>query len=158
VPPATESASGVSATIEYAVRVLKVRDAIVCGHTDCGAMKAIFEGEHLKHLPGVKAWLENAGPSAKWLAKRLSETTALAPEQRLRALTEANVLMQVQNLRAHPAVAEALSTGTLNVHGWLYEIGDGVIQAFDWERGMFRPLLEQIQDAAAANENERKIA
>ncbi len=158
VPPSTETGGGVAATIEYAVRVLKVQDAIVCGHSDCGAMKALMESEHLQRLPVVRSWLSHAGPSARWLNRTLKGATTMAPERRLHALTEANVIMQVQNLCQHPAVAEAVSAGALRVHGWTYEISDGTIRSFDVEQGEFRLLLPEVPPAIPRKSTELKTA
>src|SRR4051794_31862402 len=108
VPPPTETTSGVAATIEYAIRVLKVPDVIVCGHSDCGAMKGILHSDQLDELPLVKSWLQHAGPSSRWLRGAMEDAAAWSFEQKLNMLTEANVIMQMQNLQAHPAVAEAV--------------------------------------------------
>jgi len=153
VPPPYETGSGVAATIEYAVRVLKVKDAIVCGHSDCGAMKALLEREHLEKLPTVNSWLEHAGPGSRWLTKTLKDLTAMAPEKRLQALTEANVITQMQNLCVHHAVAEAIGIGALRVHGWMYDIATGAIRRFDREQGEFRELID---DAAVIRASETK--
>jgi carbonic anhydrase len=160
VPPPTETSSGVAATIEYAVRVLKVPDVIVCGHSDCGAMKGILENEKLELLPAVRSYLEHAGPSSKWLTRLLKGTTSMAFEQKLQLLTEANVIAQVQNLRVHPAVDEALKKNSVRVHGWVYDIGSGRIEEFDPAQGCFHPLLEGHAGAAisTSTEQERKIA
>jgi carbonic anhydrase len=159
VPPPTETGSGVAATIEYAVRVLQVKDAVVCGHSDCGAMKALLETKQLEDLPIVRSWLEHAGPSSKWLTRTLKDATSMEHEQRLNVLTEANVLMQMQNLCQHPAVAEGLKSGKLNVHGWMYDIGGGAIRYFDAEQGMFLPLLTDTHPTTQGkNQTELKIA
>lgn len=158
VPPATETGSGVAATVEYAIRVLKIADVVVCGHTDCGAMKAILEGGQLESLPIVRQWLEHAGPSSKWLTETLKNATSMSSEERLQALTEANVIAQVQSLKTHPAVAEALKSSSVQVHGWMYDIGSGSIRRFDPELGAFCPLLHEEQAVPAVTERERKIA
>jgi carbonic anhydrase len=155
VPPATETTSGVAATIEYAVRVLKVPDVIVCGHSDCGAMKGILEREKLEALPAVRSYLEHAGPSSKWLTNFLKDSTALPFEQKLKLLTEANVIVQLENLKLHPAVTDALKKGTVRIHGWVYEIASGAIRQFDPGLGVFRPLLT---DDETVTSRERKIA
>lgn len=157
VPPATETNSGVAATVEYAVRVLKVADVIVCGHSDCGAMKGILESEKLESLPIVRSWLEHAGLS-KWLTRTLKKETSMAFEERLRAITEINVIAQLQNLKTHPAVDEALKKGAVGVHGWMFDIGSGDIRRFDPELGAFCPLLADSQTAAVEPAQERKIA
>jgi len=157
IPPATETGSGVAATVEYAIRVLKVADVIVCGHSDCGAMKGILQSEDLEALPVVRSWLEHAGLS-KWLTRTLKKETSMSFEERLRAITEINVIAQMQNLKTHPAVDEALKKGTVNVHAWMYEIGSGDIRRFDPELGTFCPLLADGAAAPAETEQELKIA
>src|SRR5437899_1828512 len=87
IPPPTDTGSGVPATIEYAVRVLKVADIVVCGHSDCGAMKGILRGEDVEALPVVKTWLEHAGPSARWLTRMLKRTTSMSFEETLAAVS-----------------------------------------------------------------------
>ena len=58
VPITSQDVDGVTATIEYAVEVLKVRHAIVCGHSDCGALKAALDRKSLENLPKAQRWLE----------------------------------------------------------------------------------------------------
>jgi carbonic anhydrase len=159
VPPPTETSSGVAATIEYAIRVLRIPDVIVCGHSDCGAMKGILESENIESLPAVRSYLEHAGPSSRWLTRLLKDSNSFSFEQRLKLLTEANVIAQLHNLRNHPAVHDALNNNTVRIHGWLYEIGTGAIQQFDVEQGRFRPLLAEEQSVVeTASDCERRIA
>lgn len=145
VPPPSETTSGVAATIEYAIRVLKVPDVVVCGHSDCGAMKGLLNNEHLDGLPMVKSWLQHAGPSSRWLRGVMEAAGSLSAEQKLKMLTEAKVIMQMQNLHAHPAVAEAVKAGTLKVHGWMYDIATGAIDTFEPETGVFCALIAESQ-------------
>src|ERR1700678_2637048 len=60
VPPYPETIGGVSATVEYAVGVLRVPEVIVCGHTDCGVMKGALNPDALGAYPNVAAWLRYA--------------------------------------------------------------------------------------------------
>lgn len=145
IPPPTEAASGVAATIEYAMRVLKVGDIVICGHSDCGAMKGMLEHERLESLPVVQAWLQHAGPSSKWLTRLLRDAMSMTFDQKLRLLTEANVITQMHNLKMHSSVDAALKSNSVRVHGWMYDIGSGGIQQFDMEHGCFRPLLAEEQ-------------
>ncbi|HEY6414188.1 MAG TPA: carbonic anhydrase [Edaphobacter sp.] len=158
VPPATETTSGVAATIEYAIRVLKIPDVVICGHSDCGAMKGLLEQEHLDELPMVKSWLQHAGPSSRWLRGALQDASAWPFEKKLELLTEANVIMQMQNLRLHPAVAEGVENGTVQVHGWMYDIGSGGLRRFDSERGSFDALIADDAATTTQAQPERKIA
>ena len=128
VPRYPESIGGVSATIEYAVGVLGVSDVIVCGHTDCGVMKGVLNPEALKPLANVTAWLGHALPAREALAK--SDGSMTDPEYLL-ALTERNVVEQLKNLHTHPVVAAHLEQGILNLHGWVYHIGKGVVTTYN---------------------------
>jgi carbonic anhydrase len=154
IPLPGENGSGVAATVEYAVRVLKVADIIICGHSDCGAMKGLLQAEKLESLPIVKTWLENAGASSRWLTATLKDSKTMAFEKQLELVTEANVIAQMHNLHANPAVYESVRNGQLDVHGWMYDIASGHIRRFDGDKGSFVPLISddlQTQD-------ERKIA
>jgi carbonic anhydrase len=126
VPAYGEMMGGVSAVIEYAIDALGVTHAVVCGHTDCGAMKGILAGEgHLDAMPTVKSWLRNADA-----AKRVASTvTDGAPA--LQTMTEQNVLLQLQHLRTHPSVAGGVARGVLTLSGWVYDIASGDVRIYD---------------------------
>ena len=121
VPPYPDAIGGVSATIEYAVGVLRVKAVIVCGHTDCGVMKGALNPDALEAFPNVKAWLRYAE----------------VEHRDLLALTEHNVVAQLKNLRTHPSVAARLEQGDLALHGWVYHIGEGTVTDYDDETGRF---------------------
>lgn len=159
IPPPSEVGSGVPATIEFAVRVLKVPDIVVCGHSDCGAMKGILKSESLESLPVVRGWLEHAGPSARWLTRMLKDTTSMSFEETLEVVTQANVIVQMQNLRMHPSVDEAIRKKAVRLHGWVYDIGSGEILRLDEEQGRFIPLVAGERSSVVAPPGkQRKIA
>jgi len=120
VPPYPEAIGGVSATIEYAVGVLRVPEVIVCGHTDCGVMRGALNPEALEAYPNVTAWLRYAK-----VEHREPDPSA----ESLLALTEDNVIAQLKNLSSHPSVAARLEQGDLALHGWVYHIGPGTVTA-----------------------------
>jgi carbonic anhydrase len=128
VPRYPEAIGGVSATIEYAVGVLRVPDVIVCGHTDCGVMKGVLNPEPLAGLPNVYAWLNHAQAARN-----------AVPGGDLLEVTEQNVLAQLKNLRTHPSVAARLEGGDLELHGWVYHIGEGAVASYDGKAGRFLP-------------------
>lgn len=137
VPPHGSVYGGVSATIEYSVSVLKVRDIIVCGHSDCGAMRALLNPSLLDSLPGVLEWLRySENPHRKVTANYPN----LSPGKQLSMLIEENVITQLEHLRTHPAVKEGLAQGILNVHGWVYDIQSGAVRAFDEQERAFKPV------------------
>jgi carbonic anhydrase len=128
VPRYPKTLGGVSATIEYAVAVLGVPEIIVCGHTDCGVMKGVLNPEALKSLPNVTSWLRHARR-----ARRAAEDSRrqMNDAEFLVALTERNVVEQLTNLRTHPSVISRLEQGDLNLHGWVYHIGEGAVTTYD---------------------------
>jgi carbonic anhydrase len=128
VPPFPDAVGGVSATIEYAVGVLGVPDVIVCGHTDCGVMKSVVNPDAVAGLPSVSAWLDYAQPAR-----------AAAGTDDILAITEHNVVQQLENLRTHPAVIQRLADGDLELHGWVYHIGEGEVHTWDSEAERFLP-------------------
>jgi carbonic anhydrase len=133
---------GVTATIEYAVEVLKVRHAIVCGHSDCGAVKAALDREKLVRLPKANQWLHHVEEAFAYGAKHLESTD---DEAGLTSFIHANVIAQLENLRSQPAVARALAEGRLSVHGWFYDILTGEIEEYVRSERRFR-RLEDLSD------------
>jgi carbonic anhydrase len=103
-------------------------------------MKGLLENEHLIELPMVRSWLEHAGPSSRWLRALMEDSTNWTMERKLQILTEANVIAQMQNLASHPAVAEGLKAGDVEIHGWMYDIANGYLRRFDPEQGTFHEL------------------
>lgn len=141
VPAYGEMLGGVSAVIEYAVSALKVKHVVVCGHSDCGAMKALLQPESTASMPTVQSWLRN-GKAALSVADSIAEKDE-KPSVRLHRLTEQNVLMQVAHLKTHPSVAGALARNELSISGWVYEIGTGDIRIAEDGETHFRPLSEE---------------
>lgn len=140
VPGYGEMLGGVSAVVEYAVMVLGVQHVVVCGHTDCGAMKGLLNPESTKDLPTVEAWLRNAqAAKSAVFARKLEGADAM------QAVIEENVRLQLTHLRTHPAVAAALANDALNLQGWVYGIGDGQITVLDEQANRFIPLAEAIK-------------
>ncbi len=138
IPRAGEPAGGVAATIEYAVQVLRVRHLIVCGHSDCGVIRALMAPNALEGLPSVRDWLQHVEPA--W--EHVDEVERNAGElTRHTALTHANVLAQLENLRTHAYIREAEAEGRLLVHGWYYDILSGRIEQYDEAAGKFVPLV-----------------
>lgn len=139
VPPYGGQLGGVSSVIEYAVLALKVKHIAVCGHSDCGAMKGLLKPESTEKMPTVRHWLHN-GHAALMVAESDPGYPTLAPTERLRHLTEENVLMQLVHLRTHPSVAGAMARGELTTSGWVYDIGTGVVRIAEGNSREFVPV------------------
>lgn len=151
VPPYGEFNGGVSATIEYGVSALGVRHIVVCGHTDCGAMKALLRPESVESMPTVKSWLAHGEMARRIVDENYKD---LAEEARVHALTEENIVAQLQHLRTHPSVAVRLARNELFLHGWLYHIRTAAIECWEEDRKRFVPI-EQYHLQPAAAELER---
>lgn len=134
VPPHTDQTGGMTASIEYAVAVLKVPHIVVCGHTGCGAMAGAMNPEGLDELVHVKRWLGFSKAAVDIVDELAPDADA---DTRMHMLIEQNVLLQLQHLRTHPSVAKRLAKGDLELHGWVYNIGSGDVDAYDEETGKF---------------------
>ena len=119
VPPYDTDAEGVTATVEYAVAVLEVPTIVVCGHTQCGAMKAALDPTGLDTVPNVRNWIKFVEP-ARLAVDELHPR--LASDARWLALVEQNVLQQLTNLKTHPWVAARAASGRLRLEGWVYDL------------------------------------
>ncbi len=136
-PKYSEHVGGVTASVEFAVMALHVPLIIVCGHTDCGVVKALLEPEQAAGMPALQRWMRHSLASRERL---LRDHRDAPTAEKLRLLTEYNVLTQLENLQTHPAVAAGLSRGNLALQGWVYNIGDGSVSAADAGSGRFELL------------------
>ena len=136
VPSYGPEPGGVSATVEYAIAALGVTDVVICGHSDCGAMTAVATCKCLDHMPAVASWLRHADA-----AKVVNQAHEHPSErERVNAMVRENVIAQLTNLKTHPSVALALEQGRLNLHGWVYDIETGAIDALQGNTRRFVPL------------------
>ncbi len=137
VPAYGEMVGGVSAVIEYAVEALGVSQIVICGHTDCGAMKGLLHRDKLTNMPTVNHWLRNAEAALSVVKARDS----FADENsKLLELAEENVLLQLNHLRTHPSVAGKMAQGKLSTYGWVYDIGHGDIYIHQGSANKFLKL------------------
>jgi carbonic anhydrase len=155
VPPYATMNGGVSSTVEYAVAALGVRDIIVCGHSDCGAMKALAFPEGLERMPNVAAWLRH-GAAAEHIVTTCKGHLS-APE-RVRAISLENVIAQLAHLRTHPSVAAAIARGEMALHGWFVDIHAGQVLGLDGDTGEFVPLREDQPLPVALRAHQRIMA
>ena len=108
----------VEATIQYAVEVLKVKHVVVCGHAKCGAVSGLLDLDSLEGLPAIHQWVSKS-------SEVLNQISDEKPELRLKSAIEANVLLQIENLKAYSYVSSAVASGDLELHGWVYDFGSG---------------------------------
>jgi len=135
VPPYSGTPGGVTAVIEYAVAALNVKHLVVCGHSDCGAMKALLHPHQIADKPSVAAWLKHADT-----ARHVLRCHDHGEADALPLLIEENVVAQLDHLRTLPMVAARLITGALQIHGWVYDIAQAGLHVFDPGPRAFVPL------------------
>ena len=152
VPPRGSDPS-VAAAVEYAVRILEVPDIVVCGHSRCGAVQALFDPPEVD-TPELGRWLEYARPAAERARSRIPRarsddpddpSTAALDRELLREAERQSVKLQVERLQEHAPVREALAENRLRVHGWHYRIGRGEVDVLDAASGEFEPALEEAR-------------
>ena len=131
VPPYDGSAGyhGTSAAIEFAVLNLKVSRIIVCGHSHCGGIRALYE-EVDPQARNLKAWLE--------LGREAVLPVQVTPEA-LRRTEQRAVVLQLERLMGYPMVRKQVESKAVTLHGWHYVIEDGEIHVFDVKQGQFVP-------------------
>ncbi len=140
VPAYGQVLGGVSSVIEYAVLALGVSQIVICGHTDCGAMKGLLHRDKLVNMPTVNHWLQNAEAA---LSVVEAKDTASNEHDKLCQLIDENVLLQLNHLRTHPSVAGKIAQGKLAVYGWVYDIGSGHVNIYDPTANRFVPYGDE---------------
>ena len=140
VPPAGTSDNAVGAVIEYAVLHLQVPHIVICGHTECGGIKALEGPVNKRREPHVARWIEMARP-----ARAQVEALGLPEEARYLETIKRNVLLQWRNLQTYGCVRNVEKAGELKIHGWIYDLHTGELMAYD-ELGQWRPLVLHEED------------
>ncbi len=140
VPPWDMSAGfhGTAAAIEFAVLQLQVQNIVVCGHSHCGAIRALYEDPPAE-ATHLRQWLD--------LARSAALPVCQSPEA-LRRVEQRSIVLQLERLMSYPMVAGPVQQGRLFLHGWYYVIEDGQVMVLDAERGSFEPLATLQADAA----------
>lgn len=146
IPPydAIKDKNSVAAAIEFAVLGLKVKDIIVCGHSNCGAMQALYsEKEAFRNTPHLGEWLELAQPVRR-IVERFYPQAHTSAAARLRITEEENILLQLKNIQSYPFVSRALEAGDLHLHGWHYDIGTGRICSYNPSTDRFEQIEGRV--------------
>lgn len=142
VPPyeTTPGHHGVSAALEFAVQVLKVKEVVVMGHGMCGGCKAALTQSLKGTGPGeggfVTDWIALLDDAREEVVKKFG-TEGRTAEQ---AMELAGVRASIQNLRTFPFVAAKEASGQLTLRGAFFAISDGVLHVLDEPTGTFAPV------------------
>ncbi|KTC68337.1 carbonic anhydrase [Legionella birminghamensis] len=138
IVPEAEAAAGTSeaAVIEFALKKFSsIKDIIICGHSNCGAMKGLLNPGSGKDLEFVPAWLEHAKPVTKKLEQH-SCHSELDGMEKLNLAIQLNVLTQIEHLKTYPLVQQKMKEG-VKIHGWLLDIATQAITVYDEEEKVF---------------------
>jgi carbonic anhydrase len=148
VPPAAADGTSTgdlseASAIEYAVLKLKVRYIVVCGHSECGAMKAALAGKPMPETPNLARWLHHAMSAVV----RLDQEGPLDPRlKRHDQLSQLNVLVQLEHLASYPIVRYRIAEGKLRLSGCWFNIAAGEVCAYDRETRAFEVIDREMAD------------
>lgn len=144
VPPCEVDSGhhGVSAAIEFAVCVLEVRQIIVMGHSGCGGIDALMQGQaSATGADFVGRWMQIAEPARQLV---LGEMEGRSLKEQIRACEVASIIVSLDNLMTFPFIAERVEAGRLALIGWYFDIQRGALYDFDQESNTFRPLVQEL--------------
>ncbi|WP_169764313.1 carbonic anhydrase [Campylobacter mucosalis] len=139
VPPYRVSDDFLATTsaIEYALQVLNIKTIIICGHSDCGGCKAIYQDESkFVNTPNLRNWIKLIEPIKTEVLKFTSDDPA-----KIAWLTERlNIINSIENLLTYPNVESDFDAGKLEIYGWHYIIETGEIFSYDLKTKSFKLL------------------
>lgn len=132
LPPAGPDGQSLSdeseaAALEFSLLSLQVRDIVVCGHSDCGAMRALLDGP-APSAPHLARYLRHGAEPLRRFREGARMTGGLEPHNHLSQL---NVLQQLEHLRTYPIVRERVDAGRLRLHAWWFDIGRAEVLAYE---------------------------
>ncbi|KQC08198.1 MAG: carbonic anhydrase [Methanolinea sp. SDB] len=108
--------------LEYAVAHLNVTDIVICGHSDCGAIKALDKASSDSYIP---LWLNNAREAQERVDARMPNPES--PQVRSREIELENIRLQIEHLNSYPLIKNALTENRVAIHGLYYDLDTGVL-------------------------------
>jgi carbonic anhydrase len=129
-----------AAAIEYSILYLGITSIVVCGHSECAAMKELIAGNTRDEMPMFKTWLHNGYPALGRMDTATWIDPKLAPHNRL---SQANVLQQADHLMTYRLVKERVDSGQISLHGWWFDIAHAEVHAY--EEGLGFVLIDETE-------------
>jgi len=123
-----------AAAIEFALTNLPISEIVVCGHSECGAMRVVLEGVEKVQSANLKTWLKNCDVLLGLEKGALVTPPNLAPQN---VLSQLNVLHQIKHLKTYPLIQEKLKSSQLNIHGWYFDIATGDVYSYEEQFNQF---------------------
>ena len=142
VPPYRNGAEmpGIRADIEFAVKGLNVEQIIVLGHSGCGGIRALMDGEGVTahNFEFIGAWVSIAREARERVLRELAgEPDAV----QTKACEHGAIALSMENLMSFPWIRERVEAGKLALYGWYFDMDAGQLLAYSPERGSFAPLV-----------------
>ncbi len=144
IPPATAPLheASAAAALEFSLMNLNVRDIVVCGHSECGAMQALVKGIDTLCCPHLESWLKYGEESLRKVRGGFTLDDSLSEHNQL---SQVNVLQQIEHISSYPFVRERLEKKTLRIHGWWFDIAKAHVYCY--EEGLNRFVLINEDEA-----------
>jgi carbonic anhydrase len=150
VPPYGDGAEmpGIRADIEFAVKSLEVEHIIILGHSGCGGIRALMDGEGLTehHYEFIGTWVSIARPARERVLRELGHES---PAVQTRACEQLAIPLSLENLISFPWIGERVRSGKLRLHGWYFDINAGQLLAYSPDTSSFSPLVSEPTNAEA---------
>lgn len=122
-----------ASAIEYGLSTLKIDDIVVCGHSGCGAMNALLKGREKILTPNLQSWLRHADGAFSF-KERLKFSANLSEADKL---SQANVLLQLENIKTYPIVQEMQKKSNIRFHAWWFDIKSVKVFSYNHESNQF---------------------
>ncbi|MBC8135368.1 MAG: carbonic anhydrase [Fibrella sp.] len=140
VPVIGSADASVMATVEYAIGALGVNTIVVCGHSDCGAMKAVISNKDLTTMPHAKQWLANADKSVEEYNLGHNQVNFHGDLPEHDCLSQVNVVTQFENLITYPVVRDGIANESLRLVGMWFDIANAKVEVYDAQKRAFVPV------------------
>ena len=142
VPPYRNGAEmpGIRADIEFAIKGLNVEQIVILGHSGCGGIRALMDGEGITahQFEFIGTWVNIARPARD---RVLRELAGQSPAVQTRACEQGAIALSLENLMSFPWIRERVEAGTLTLHGWYFDIDAGELLGYSPDSGSFTPLV-----------------
>lgn len=142
-------APGIRSAIEFAVKALQVDHIIVLGHSGCGGIQALMDGEGVTQnsYEFIGAWVSVARRAREQVLRELPQKP---PAVQRRACEQAAILISLDNLLSFPWIRERVENNTMALHGWHFDMDAGVLSAYSAANATFEPLRAATASDPAA--------
>ncbi|MBS4162799.1 Carbonic anhydrase [Candidatus Protochlamydia amoebophila] len=135
IPPfSVNSDNSALAAIEFSIFSLKVPDIIVCGHSECGAMRALVEGIQGNCCSHLQSWLKHGESSLNLVRNGITINPSLSEHNQI---SQINVLQQIEHIKSYPFIRERLDKNELRIHGWWFDIAHADVYCYKEDLNQF---------------------